>query len=284
VIASGRGRAAMGKRLLAAALLCIGLAACGPKRPPEIAFDGAQAQDPSAIRVHGERLTHVLGCTSCHGVRLEGAQFEPEMKQYGPLYASNLSLLVPHYSDADLDAIVRRGTHPSRKTVWVMPSHLFQHLSGADMRALTAFLRSLPPTGRPTPPPQFSAEDRKEIASGKFKPEAQLVRDTAGQRAADLGPDLALGRYVAELTCAECHGSTLAGEPGHPPGTPPDLVAAGAYSRVEFERLITQGIPTGGRKLNPMMAGVAKVRFSHLTRHERDALYAYLKARAERPQ
>ena len=281
---AGRSRAAIAKRLVAVALLCVGLVACGPKRPAEITFDGAQAQDAAAIRAHGERLTHVLGCTSCHGVRLEGAQFLPEMTQYGPIYASNLSLLVPHYSDADLDAIVRRGTHPTRKSLWVMPSHLFQHLSDGDLRALTAFLRSLPPTGRPTPPPQFSAEDRKEIASGKFKPEAQLVRETAGQRAADLGPNFALGRYVAELTCAECHGSTLTGEPGHPPGTPPDLAAAGAYSPGEFERLITQGIPTGGRKLNAMMAGVAKVRFSHLTRHERDSLYAYLKARAERPQ
>jgi mono/diheme cytochrome c family protein len=284
MITGGRSDAAVGKHLFIAALLCLGLAACGPRRPAEIAFDGAQAQDPAAMRAHGERLTHVLGCTSCHGARLEGAQFDPEMKQYGPIYASNLSLLVPHFSDADLDSIVRRGTHPARKTVWVMPSHLFQHLSDADMRALTASLRSLPPTGRPTPLPQFSPEDRKEIASGKYKPEAQLVRETAGQRAADLGPKFALGRYVAELTCAECHGPTLAGEPGHPPGTPPDLAVAGAYARGEFERLITQGIPTGGRKLNPMMAGVAKYRFSHLTRHERDALYAYLKTRAERPQ
>src|SRR3954468_7650139 len=110
----------MGKRLLAAALLYLGLAACEPKGPPEIAFDGAQAQDAGVVRAHGERLTHVLGCTSCHGVRLEGAQFDPQMKQYGPIYASNLSLLMPHYSDAELDAIVRRGTHPVRRTVWVM--------------------------------------------------------------------------------------------------------------------------------------------------------------------
>jgi hypothetical protein len=33
-----------------------------------------------------------------------------------------------------------------------------------------------------------------------------------------------------------------------------------------------------------MMSGVAKHRFSYLTQHERDALYAYLKARAEQPQ
>jgi hypothetical protein len=32
------------------------------------------------------------------------------------------------------------------------------------------------------------------------------------------------------------------------------------------------------------MQSVAKTRFSRLTPHERDALYAYLKARAELPQ
>ena len=32
-----------------------------------------------------------------------------------------------------------------------------------------------------------------------------------------------------------------------------------------------------------MMSGVAKTRFAYMTPHERDALYAYLKARAEKP-
>jgi hypothetical protein len=63
---------------------------------------------------------------------------------------------------------------------------------------------------------------------------------------------------------------------------PPDLVVAGGYSREEFERLITTGVPLGNRKLNPMMSGVAQRRFTHMTPHERDALYAYLKARAEK--
>jgi hypothetical protein len=46
---------------------------------------------------------------------------------------------------------------------------------------------------------------------------------------------------------------------------------------------MTRGIAAGNRKINPVMAGVARTRFSHFTPHERDALYAYLKARAERP-
>ena len=246
-------------------------------KPPPVAFDGAQVVDAAALRAHGARLTVVLGCTGCHGTRLEGEQFEPEKTQYGPLYASNLTVEVPEYDDAQLDGIIRRGIHPERKTVWVMPSHIFQHLSDPDEKALIAYLRTLQPIGKKLPPPQFNALDREEIASGKFKPAAELVTEQKAELPADAGAQFSLGRYITEVTCAECHGPSLEGHSGHTP----DLVVAAGYSRAEFERLITQGIPTGGRTLKPMMAGVAKYRFSHLTKHERDALYGYLKGRAE---
>jgi cytochrome c553 len=275
----------MRKWIAVAALL---VAACRqeattPSEPAEVTFDGAQVTDAAALRAHGERLTHVLGCTSCHGPGLQGEQFEPEMKQYGPIWASNLTVAVPGYSDAQLDGIIRRGTHPERKTVWVMPSEVFQHLGDTDMRSLIAYLRSLKPAGHKLPPPQFSNLDRKEIASGKYKPATQYVIEEKNVLPIDLGADHALGRYISEVTCAECHGATLEGEKGGRPGAPPDLVVAGAYTRDEFERLITKGVPTGNRKIREMMSGVAKYRFKYLTPHERDALYAYLKARAERP-
>src|SRR3954452_2229222 len=160
-------------RLWGAAVL-IGLAACQRQRaaapkPAEITFDGAAVTDAAALRAHGERLTHVLGCTSCHGAHLEGEQFEPEMKQYGPIWASNLTVEVPKYSDAQLDGIIRHGTHPERKSVWVMPSQIFQHLSDPDFKALVAYLRTLRPEGKKLPAPQFSTQDRKDIAAGLYK-------------------------------------------------------------------------------------------------------------------
>jgi len=65
-------------------------------------------------------------------------------------------------------------------------------------------------------------------------------------------------------------------------GRIPNLIVADAYSRSEFETLMTRGIAANNRKINPIMAGVARTRFAHLTPHERDALFAYLKRRAER--
>jgi mono/diheme cytochrome c family protein len=273
-------------RLWGAAVL-IGLASCqrqpaAAPKPAEIAFDGAGVTDAAALRAHGERLTHVLGCADCHGPRLQGTFFTKDQPQYGPLYASNLTIEVPEYSDAQLDGIIRHGIHPERKTVWGMPSHLFQHLGDRDFRALIAYLRSLRPEGKKLPNPQFSAEDRKDIASGAYEPEARLVRETASRLPVDLGPQHALGRYIAEVTCAECHSPKLEG--GDAYSKAPDLAVAGGYTRAEFERLLTQGIPVGNRKLRDMMSATARVRFTHLTPHERDALYAYLKARAERPQ
>src|SRR4051812_13857077 len=97
--------------------------------PAVIAFDGARASGVAALRAHGERLTHVLGCTGCHGAHLEGALFTKDHPEYGPLYASNLTVEVPEYTDAQLDGIIRRAVHPERKTVWGMPSQVFHNLS-----------------------------------------------------------------------------------------------------------------------------------------------------------
>jgi cytochrome c553 len=251
-------------------------------KPTEITFDGAQVSDGAAKLAHGERLTHVLGCTGCHGAHLEGTFFTEHEPQYGPLYASNLSVEIPEYTDAQLDGIIRHGVHPERKTVWGMPSQIFQHLSDADMQALTAFLRTLKPVGKKLPPPQFSKADKEEIASGLYEPADKMVQETKRLAPLDLGPEYALGRYIASVTCAECHGPKLEGATGAKPGQPPNLIVAGSYARDQFETLIAKGIPVGGRKLNPMMSGVATTRFTHLTPHERDALYAYLKARADK--
>jgi mono/diheme cytochrome c family protein len=268
-------------------ILCLAAASCqqqpGPAAKPIVTtFDGAGVTSASALRAHGERLTHVLGCTGCHGSNLQGTFFTKDDPQYGPLYASNLTVEVPEYSDAQLDGIIRRGTHPERKTVWVMPSQIFQNLSDPDFKAVVAYLRTLKPAGKKLPNPRFSAQDRKDIAAGRYKPAVELVQDFKRAQPVDLRARYALGRYITSVSCEECHGSSLGGDSTGPMKTP-DLIVAGGYTRADFERLITQGIPTPKRKLNPMMYYVAVGRLAHLTLHERGALYDYLKARAEKP-
>ncbi len=243
-------------------------------KPAAITFDGADYKDEAGKVAHGDRLTRVLGCRGCHGKELQG-------KRFYEVYASNLTRDTAGYSDAQLRRLMREGVHPTGRDIWAMPSELFQHLSAPDEEALIAFLRTLKPAGPPTGERlPWEPDAAKMIAEGKIKPAAASVRETRDVGPVDLGPDHALGRYVTRLTCAECHGPELKGG-----DETPDLIVGGAYSREEFERLITKGIPTGNRKLkSELMASVAKSRFLHLTPGERDALYAYLKARAEQPQ
>jgi mono/diheme cytochrome c family protein len=269
-------------RIIYVVLLCVSIPACHATETAQVTFDGAQAGDKAALIGHGERLVHVLGCTGCHGARLQGTFFTKDEPNSGPLYASNLTLAVPEYSDPQLDGIIRHGVHPQRKTVWAMPSEIFQNLSDQDFRALVAYLRTLKPEGKKLPPPQFSAQDRKDIAAGIYQPATERVTKFKQLQPVDLGPQYALGRYITTVSCEECHGSALQGD-SNPTVRTPDLVVAGGYTRPAFERLMTQGIPTPARKLNPMMFYSALGRFSRFTPHERDALYAYLKARAERP-
>jgi cytochrome c553 len=269
-------------RAIVIALLSTSLVGCHASQPAQITFDGAQTSDRASLTRHGERLIHVLGCTGCHDVQLQGTFLTKDEPQYGPLYASNLSVELREYSSAQIDSMIRHGVHPTRRTLWGMPSVIFQHLSDRDFAALLDYLRTLKPIGQRLPAPQFSTQDRKDIAAGNYKPAAQLVRETQQRLPRDVGPQFAFGRYITEVTCAECHGSKLEGDPNAPMGRIPDLVVADGYSRDEFEKLMTEGIAAGNRKINPIMTGVARTRFSHLTPHERDALYAYLKARAQR--
>lgn len=261
------------------------LAACSdaPPAAPEITFDGALNSMPVGVDSHGERLSWVLGCRGCHGKDLQGQLWDNDPKEYGVMWASNLTRAIPTMTDEQLTILLQVGRHPTRPEMWEMPSELFQHLSRADLLALIAHLRTLRPSGERSPPPVPGPRAKREIASGEAKPAHRLVAELRGVLPADAGEQHALGRYIAAVTCAECHGTKLEGQTPEE-GTVPDLVVAGGYSRAEFEKLITTGVPTGNRKLRELMQDVAKNRYARLTPNERDALYNYLKARAQQPQ
>jgi cytochrome c553 len=250
---------------------------------PEPTFDGALETKVSAEVSHGERLSHVLGCRGCHQANLEGIWFNEDSPELGKLYASNLTRALPTMTDAQLEALLRTGKHPTRGDLWIMPSEIFQRLGEADMKALIAHLRTVKPSGKPTPPPALSALARKLVASGKLKPTSAWIAEYRDKVPPDMGRQYALGRYIAATTCAECHGAELTGIPNFEPGvSTPDLDIAGTYSDSELAELLT----TGKGKTKPnlgLMSQVGKRRFSYLTANERSAVIAYLKARANRP-
>jgi len=233
--------------------------------------------DRQALRAKGERVATVLGCRGCHGKNLQGKKWD-KVPDGSLLYASNLTLL-QEYSERELEHAIRKGVRPDGSPLWIMPSENFIHLSAPDMSALIAYLRTVPPGGKSQPRPVIGPKTQAEIESGEIENAAQLVSRLGKTLPVDLGPRHATARYIASVTCAECHGPDLKGGGG---GNP-DLIVAGTYSADQFTHLLRTGEPTGGRKLD-LMKKVSINRFSKLTDAEVAAIYDYLTARAELPQ
>lgn len=283
-------------RLMMIPLALASLSACDPKTeqsvtpksatvvPAALTFDGADSTEPLDRQAHGKRLSQILGCTGCHMPDLEGQWFNDDLPELGKLYASNLTHVLPTMTDAQLETLLRDGKHPTRGEMWIMPSEVLQRLSEPDMTALIAHLRTIKPSGKPTPPPALSAMAKQAIAAGKFKPTSAYVAEFKAKTLPELGEAHAWGRYLTGATCAECHGADLTGVPDFKPGlNVPDLNIASAYSDAELITLLTTGEGKTRKDLG-LMSIVGKGHFSRLTPGERNAVIAYLRARAARPQ
>jgi mono/diheme cytochrome c family protein len=243
----------------------------------QISFDGADAADAASKNAHGERMSRILGCKACHGDNLQGTNVTAKEPEWGEMNAPNLTLMMAQYTDNELDAAIRRGVPRDRRPMWFMPSETFQFLSDADLSALISYLRTVEPGGEQLPPIRKGPLFHKLVEAGELFPAPQMVERFNKSQPIDLGPQHAAGRQIAKVVCAECHNSQLQGLPDFSPS----LDVAGAFSTAELEELLT----TGKGKSKPdlgLMTEASRHRFSKLTPHERSAVVAYLKARAEK--
>lgn len=264
------------KLLMALALLG---AVATTATPPPPTYDGAEAAGAAQL-AHGNRLLSVLDCRGCHGQKLTGWRFINRPAGAGVIWASNLTHITPKMSEADLRALLTRGVHPGRGDLWVMPAQVYQHLSDADLAAIIAALRTLTPAGEPTPAPVLGpAALRTGGGPNDLRPAVTTVGEQGALLPVDAGRKHRLGRYIATTACTVCHGPQLEGKLLGAVETP-DLIVAGAYSRTEFETLMTTGVPPDGRKLHFLMRAAATENAAFMTVAERDALHAYLVARA----
>lgn len=262
--------------------LLVGLAACSAPSdtpaavPGPLRFELASA-DPVK---HGERLTQVLGCSGCHGDDLTGQDWSDAM---GTLWTANLTQSAAKYSHEDLGAMIITGKRPGR-ALMDMPSHLYTGLAPADVDALVAYLKSLPPKGAVHPEPSMTEEFRTMQARGEWMDSPTRVAAMRDKGAPDLGEAHAFGRFIIRATCVECHGIDLAGgkeameDKGNPP---PNLRIVGSYSAQDFAALMRSGTAAGGREVG-LMSKVARRRYANFTDAEVAAVRAYLVELANR--
>lgn len=255
-------------------------------KPTEITYDGGDYTTAAAKVAHGQRLNKIFSCSACHGADYTGVNFGEMIPLVEGLWASNISLTMPKMSDAELERLLRKGVHPERE-IYLMPSKQTQFLSERDMAALIAFLRTIPPVGKPTPlpPPDFAKSVRarmpkdywlteEERKTGSYANAADEVDYYAAHRPPDLGPQFARGRMIAETVCSSCHGAALDGV-GEPAG---DIQGALAYDDAAFDRLLIDSIDRTGKRVLVEEWGVGHE--ARLTPGERRDVVAYIRALA----
>ena len=233
--------------------------------------------DPASI-IEGQRLAIVHGCFSgCHGKAAEGdVMFDHPM--IARIIAPNLTAAVRQYSDAQIAVAVRKGVRPDGRSLIVMPSEAFAVMTDEDLGRIITFLKSLPPVTGPGPGVSVGPLGRFGLVAGKFKTAAQLIADTVPPPEAT-NQEATFGRYLAQTTCAPCHGTSLRGA-SNPDFSSPDLRVVAAYSPEAFAELMRTGVAVGERKPSVMSAW-AQQNLSHLTDAEIGALYSYLHSMPE---
>jgi len=228
--------------------------------------------DPASI-VEGRRLATLRGCVGgCHGKEVEGAvMFDQPM--IARIVTPNLTASVRKYSDSELVGIIRNGVRPGGQSMMVMPAEEFVLLTDEDLGRIIAFLKSLPAVEGPGPSVSPGPLGRMGIATGQFKPVAELIAETVPPAEAT-NEEGKHGRYLARTTCSGCHGTSLRGA-SNPDFSAPSLQIVAAYSPEEFARLMRAGVALGGRNLKTMSPW-ARDHLSLLTDSEIAALYGYL--------
>jgi cytochrome c553 len=240
-----------------------------PLRPLAVAPEAVMATE-------GERLARILGCMGgCHGEAMEGRQFF-QQDWVGRAVAPDLGRLAQTHDDAELERVIRRGVRADGRSVWAMPSDMYQHLADDDLAAVIARMRAEGDRGGAETRLELGPLGRLAALLGEFTPMAMNIRITPPARR-PAGDARALGRYLALIACSECHGQNLK---GHPDDGVPDLAIVRAYPEESFVTLMREGSALGGRELG-LMSQVARSRFAHFRDDELAALHAYLQAATE---
>jgi cytochrome c553 len=219
----------------------------------------------------GERMARIVGCwDGCHGRTGEGG--EVEIQGIVRHTAPTLSQVLPLYSDEELVRLIRYGLKRNGKSAVGMISYSFWSLGDQDLANIIAHLRRQPVLDPVKRTLDISWRGRLALVTGAWKVSVEQV-DQSRPRWGNLPQNTPLerGRYLASITCSECHGLDYKGNALE---RAPSLAILSSYSREQFHRLIRTAEPIGGRLLDENMRWVADAPF---TDQEIVGLYQFLR-------
>jgi cytochrome c553 len=234
--------------------------------------------DPVAIE-RGRYLVHKVSlCVECHGEDLGGKAVSqtPLSRLWGSNLTNGRGGLGTTYTDADFVRALTHGVKKNGESVIFMPSQDYK-FTEADMGALIAYLRTVPPVDRDVPEPQIGFLARTLGVTNKFPLlSAEFIdHDKVGfVPAADRSDVAKAGEYlISTAGCRGCHGPLLTGEGGMPNAANLTPVGIGAWSAADFRTAIREARRPNGTTILPDMPRIYK----ELSDEDLSKIFAYLK-------
>lgn len=263
----------------------------------------ARAAEPAGDLVaRGRAVLEAAGGCTCHtnfeenGPPLAGGR--PLSTPFGVYYSTNITpdpeTGIGRWSEADFLRAMREGRAPDGSAYFpVFPYTSFTGMSDEDLRALRAYLFSLPPAKRENRPPDAwppfswrlsaSAWQWWNFTPGRFEPDPS--RSPAWNRGAYLV------RAVAH--CGECHtprnlagaldtSRWLAGTSDGPEGelapnlTPHDATGIGRWTTADLVWTLQMGLTPEGDDVQGLMKEVIEHGYQYVPRADLEAIATYL--------
>ena len=251
---------------------------------------GAGAGEAPAER--GKYLVEIGICRGCHLQDLAGG------RRTGGNISANITpdreTGIGAWTDEQIIEAVRNGMRPDGSRVRPsMGVYWYHDLSDTDVRAIIAYLRSVPPVRKKH---ERSAEPGRLPA---LRPRVETVPDVPRSDKA------AYGYYLASAVshCMTCHTPRTRGQAGEPdqsrlgaggndnnvPGggvaisanlTPGNPNGIAKWSDDEVKRAITKGVRPNGSQLIPVMDFSS---YEHFTPEDLDAVVAFLRTLKPHP-
>ncbi|MGC1172696.1 c-type cytochrome [Polaromonas sp.] len=240
----------------------------------------------------GKYLFSSRGCVDCHGANGGGREFVNDgrgLRLAGPNITPGEGKVVARYTPEDWVRAVRQGVKPDGRPLFVMPSEDYNRFTDADLGALVAYVRSLPPQPGGAAVLELSLPVRLMYGFGGIQDAAEKIDHSLPPATAVAeGVTAAHGAYVANM-CISCHGPGLSG--GKIPGTPPDWAPAAnltpgdgnAMTRYKDAGAFVAMLRSGKRPDGTTVTVMPFESLREINEVDAQALYVYLKTVPARP-
>lgn len=239
--------------------------------------------DPTAV-ARGKHLVEAVGkCTNCHGENLSGTRvFDAPV--FMKLTATNLTAGkggIPNYTDADWVRSIRYGLNPRGKPLIFMPSVELTRFSDADLGAMIAYLKTVPPADAEVEPARAPGPVARAIYLFANYPLIPVERIDRNANRAEVTPavNIEYGHYLAKTGgCLGCHNANLGGGLTIGPAVSTNLTTGGplkSWSEAAFINAIRTGTRPDGTKINEVMPWKA---MATLTDDELRAMWLYMRS------